>query len=96
MTKTDSVVDFINELKNQPEGIERDIFLFRWKWEHCPDAGLFSTAHSGDCAGNLLKYLDGSLTWEDTTVINNKRVVLEYEKNFIHFAQSVKDSLTLP
>ena len=80
----------LSYLEQMPAGIARDFFLFQWKWKYCPDAGLFSTAHGGDCAGNLLKALAGELVWEDTAIIDGKKVVLEYERNFNNFVQKLK------
>jgi hypothetical protein len=80
---------FIKILREMPEGVERDLFLFRWKNSQ-GKFGIFSTKHNGDCAGNVLKVLEGKLVWEDFDIINGQRVCLELEKNFNAFINWLK------
>lgn len=86
--------EFVATLRKMPEGIERDLFLFRWKYSY-PNFkfGLFSTKHDGDCAGNLLKVLDGELTWDNFAIIDGQKVLLELEKNFNAFINYLKFQL---
>ena len=85
--------EFLDALFELPEGIERDLKLFRWKHAKFPDAGIFSTAHGGDAAGNLQKALAGKLVWPFFAMINGRKTILKYEQNFAQFAFDLSEIL---
>lgn len=82
----------ITTLKAMSAGVERELTLYRWKHKNT-EIGLFSTAHGGDCAGNLIKALSGPFEWEDRVIVNGKKIVLEYEQNFNLFVTFCKNTL---
>ena len=85
--------NLLQQLINLPAGIERDFVLFKWKHANWPPSKLFSAAHGGNCAGNFINALCYLLEWEDTTKINGKTVVLEYERNFNEFVDWARQQL---
>ena len=84
---------FLFILQTTEEGIEREMYGYRFKHQFFTDVGLFSTAHNGNWTGNFLDVLLRKETWEDITVIDGKRVVMEYERNFNTFVSKIKAAL---
>lgn len=89
----EDVSDFIGHLQQSPPSIERELFLFYWKHKNTPAIGLFSTAHGGDCSGNFLLALEGKLEWPETTILQGKKITLEYEQNFNTFVRTIQTTL---
>lgn len=87
-------LELLSKLKEMTAGVGRDMFFYYWKHANFPKAGIFSTKHDGDCAGNFLKAIEGTLgEWPDTTIEDGKQIVLEYERNFNSFVKDFKKAL---
>ena len=89
----DSLRALVGSLRKIEPSLERDMALFQWKHRNWQPGGIFSTAHSGDAAGNFLRALDGDFDWPETAVYEGKTIVLEYEKNFNAFVKWAKQQL---
>lgn len=84
----------IATLKGMKPGVERDLYLFHWKHRYWPAGKIFSTLHGGDCAGNFLLAISNKLAWADTIMLDGKKIVLEYERNFNDFVKWFKEVKT--
>lgn len=76
-------------LHSMPPGVERELFGYRFKHKFFPGVGLFSTKHNGDWTGNLLLTLERKLKWEEINIVDGKKVVMEYERNYNNFVQEL-------
>jgi hypothetical protein len=87
-----TATEFIKRLRGMPEGVDRDWFLYGFKYSKEPykNVGLFSTAHGGNVSGTLLRCLDTNTNWIEKDA-DGKDV--EYGKNFNMFLSLIRKEL---
>lgn len=85
---------FVSILLMSKPSIDRTMFFYKWKNKHYPEIGCFSVAHGGDPACNFIQAISSQgLDWPETAIINGKKEILEYERNFNLFVATMKRTI---